>query len=426
MSDVPLYPLMVVAAIGVVNLFAMARLIRSHQIISPVGGLHLNLAVYFVMGPLFYLFVPQSFERQPYHETVAYIGNTGVLVLGGYLIWVLVETLFVRTVGVPFLSYARAVPADMLMLVGAASMLGYIVSQNEIAASGAGTVFVVLKNLLFPTLLLALCRVRRSDYFGIALAVLAVTVYVGLGAASAWRSDLVLTGMCVLLYVMLNAPRLTVPAVLVSLAILWLGLPTLQVKKLYYAEYLDAPVATILRSQDLTSAQRTDMLAEFMSSRVNSMREVAYVERGLDVGLMTKRGGDSYVDAVVQLVPRVVWSNKPSFNYSLNYVVPRQIGLVAWEDPNTSWSVNAYAECALNYRSEALLWFIPLLYLAFTLLGKAVNWLYTSPSVRGYASAMLFFQAFNLVGVVNQGTYLLWGLLLLKLVELQLARDRRV
>ena len=146
--------------------------------------------------------------------------------------------------------------------------------------------------------------------------------------------------------------------------------------------------------------------------------EVAYIQHGLETGVIELRDGETYWEAIQQLVPRVVWPRKPSFNATTNYLLPRQIGLLGWEDPFTSWGVSFYAELIWNFGVFHLLWSVPLTFFLVGKLDQLADSLYKHQLVSWLTKTTLFFQFFSIVGLVYVVTYILWVFLLGFIVDI--------
>jgi hypothetical protein len=410
-------PLTIVIAIAAVNMLALTRIVLRRRLVSAIGGLHFSILIYIVIGPAAYLIYEPPAERAPYNQLIEYFITVGVPFLVGYSLWVLLEARLSRGAISSFQVAARIVPSGLVMVVWTIGFMGYFLAQLEIATSGAGTIFIVMKNMLYPSLLIGLCRLRQHDLQSTILALGTLGISIILGATSAWRSDLVVTGVCVVICAIIIVPRLAIPMIAASTVGMWLILPSLQAKKTNFQEYSVSPISAIWNSQDISYDERTDMLATFLAVRVNSLREMAYVARGLDAGLTQSRGGESYINALLHLIPRAIWKSKPSYNLSLNYTLPREIGLVAFTDEGTSWGVNAYAEYLINFPTYSLAIFIPAMFLLFHCFDILSQVIYRSESVQVFAAAVLFFLTFTMVGLVMMGTLMLWGAIFLKLID---------
>jgi len=127
--------------------------------------------------------------------------------------------------------------------------------------------------------------------------------------------------------------------------------------------------------------------------------------------------GETYEQIVLQLVPRILWPDKPSFNQYSNHYIPRRIGLVGEEVEYTSWGVNAYAEFIMNFHYKYLLVFVPLLFGVVNIIDRLISSIYKNPIIMWVTSTSFFFTTFEMVGVVNVSTYILWLLIINKLIE---------
>lgn len=388
--------------------------------VSTINGLHLNTLYMIALGPLIYVLTDPIPERMPFHETVGFMTDVGEFFLVGYLLWSVMEWFLIirpKRTTAPRRLDINSISISVLVGLAFLSVIGYYAAQLEFARSGIGTILIVMKNFMYPCLLAMLLRTQWHSLTDVFFT-LAWTVFVIiLSAASPWRSDLVLSGFCLLLYTSIRKPRFTMPLAAFGVVILWVILPTLQFKKFHYDEYIQSPLSALVKSQQIDVDARTSFLCEFVGVRLNYAREMAYVHRGVKIEMTPRLGGQTYIDSAYQLIPRVIWPDKPSYNYGSNYTVPRAIGLVDWDDEGTSWGVNAYAEFIMNFRMEYLVFFLPLLFLVFHFIELyAIRFMKTSSS-RFLLKSNLFFLMISLVGIVNLGTYIVWCIICLAVLD---------
>ena len=160
---------------------------------------------------------------------------------------------------------------------------------------------------------------------------------------------------------------------LLAAGVLYLILPFQQLKKTYSEEFVQAPEAFFYATLRMNLDDRNAIIMDFVSGRMNGAREMAYVQAGLDNGLISSRNGEGYIDAIKQLVPRLLWPDKPSYNQTTGFTLPREIGLVsAWDDLYTSWGVGFWAEVVWNFPYQSLILLVPLFFFGTTILDRGV------------------------------------------------------
>lgn len=412
------YGVAISLVIGVLSSFSLYTRWRKGLLLTAAGGLHLNALVFFAVGGLCYSWFGAAFGSLPHELAMSYFPKVGGAFLLGYALWVFIEYR-------QFCSLKKVAKEvqevehfslEALAFLSGLAFLGYFLSAYEIALSGAGTIFPVLKNFFYPALLLCILRVSRHDPPSIFLAafILATAGYYAI--FSPWRSEMILVSSCLWLAWILRAPQAFFPALITFLIGFLLLLPFANYKKIHYEEFRTRPYETFTLTLKMEMSERVDFTAQFFGARINSVREMIYVQNGLDAGLTNPRRGESYWEAVQQLVPRDLWPGKPSFNFNSGYMLPRQIGLLGWDDPGTSWGVNPYAEFIWNFGYLNLIWFVPLFFLLASGLDLLANWILTSLAARRFAKVSLFFLTFQTTsGTVNIMTYILWTFILIRL-----------
>jgi hypothetical protein len=290
-------------------------------------------------------------------------------------------------------------------------------SQTAFASSGFGTVFPVLKMFLYPCLVASIINVHLSSPLSVFLLGAAVGIPGVYAFLSVWRSELLLLVIAAGAGLLERFPRRRVTVALAAVVVASILLPFAHLKKVDYARVMADPTGAILESLQLSPSDRVDFLAAFMALRVNGGREVAYVASALDGGRLELRYGATYREAILQLVPRPLWSDKPSYNIGTNFVLARAVGLVGEDDPSTSWGVHAFAETVWNYGLASLMWAVPVAFTLTSLLDRIVRrWLHVGGSLRLTQLAHFFFFL-SVVGFVSSATFVLWSTLAGKTVD---------
>jgi hypothetical protein len=200
-------------------------------------------------------------------------------------------------------------------------------------------------------------------------------------------------------------------------------IPYLNFKKQNPGEARLQPLESFYESQRISWPVRREMALVFFAQRVDYTRELGYVAGAVERGWIELRQGATYQEALLQMIPRFLWSEKPSYNTFTGYYLPRLVGLLGAEDDDTSWSVNLFAEFLWNYPVSYLVGFVPLVFVLFELIDWLANRYLLNASASSLCLLALFFQTFQIVSIVNATTFLLWTVLLMWLFDLSLRRS---
>jgi hypothetical protein len=410
-------------AAGLLGMSALAIWVRLRNgtIITALGGLHLNVFLFFGLGSLAYLWQSVALEdRVPTARLIAAFSRAGPAFLVGYALAVIWDFRRRRKALVvqPPRSNFRSVPVALLILV--LGLIGGWGSRFPFSTSGLGTIFPVLQMLVYPGLAIgvALVSLRRPVSMLIFGVLLAIECYSAL--FSPWRSELIMLASSIGLGYLWRTHR-PFGLIVTLLFAIFILLPFAQEKKLHYQEVTAAPLAAFSRSFAISPQERLFFVADFWAVRIDGARELAYVEEALDSGRIAPRGGLTYWEALQQLVPRLLWPDKPSFNLAPNYYLARQIGLVGWEDPDTSWGVSLYAEAMWNFGAWVLLLFVPIVFMIVEHLDRLVMRSFTDALITQVVMATFFFRFLDVPGAISLVTYILWLLVITKLLDLLLA-----
>jgi hypothetical protein len=372
---------------------------------SGSGGAHLNAALFVGVGGLAYVWNTTP-ERFSHTSILVYCAKTGWPFLGGYVLWLIIDP-------------ANRISPRLLVALFVIGFLSTLVCRVIPAVSGLLIILQVLKNLTYPAFTLLLIRSGRLTTPDLGI-IAATSCAAGVSAfLSPWRSDLVIFGGCFFLAIVLRRPRLKLALVGVALTLIFalISLPFLQLKKHAPQRFTRDPIGLLVESQSTPIKIRVEMLVNFLGMRVDALREMAYVARGLDSRMIVVRNGASYEEAVLQLIPRVLWPSKPSYNQATGSWLPRHIGLLGMDDVSTSWGVNVYGEAIWNWGALSLLGFVPGYFLSIRIIDAAAVRLLKTRVMRTLVECQLFFLTFQMVGLVNATTYIVWTVLLAWLFE---------
>jgi hypothetical protein len=403
--------------IVLLSLRAVIERVRRGTLLTAVGGLHINLMLFYGIG-LFYYTLPFpstglaatiSDHDRNHQRLIEAITIGGWPMCVGYLAAVIFDVRMQRrrsAADAPEPPKREDMRLTVLMGLAIAAALGYLGSLYEFSQSGLGTVFPLLKTTLYPATMLAVWVVSRKRplTWGPFLFALGFAAFVAL--FSPWRSELIFLAGAVGLGLFLRHRKLLLPIATLLFGLL-IMLPFAHAKKLRFEEVRQDPVGQFAGTLDLSLEERLDFLARFWSLRINGARELGYVVDGLRAGRIQVRDGETYWEAVQQLVPRVLWREKPEFNRVANFKLARDVGLVSKGDKTTSWGVNLYAEAVWNFGTFALLLFLPLFTFGAWLIDRLAARL-RDPSTATVVSSTLFFQFLTAVGLVTMVTFLLW------------------
>ncbi len=405
-------------------------LLRRSSLLSAEGGFHINLLVFYGMGPLAYTFVKISWDRFALQSVYLYLEKMQKEI---FLCYLICSTFFFfynkrrKYRSAIFKPQTIEQQTAINLLCGIAlfcSVLGYLSSQSDFARSGVGTIFIVLRNLLFPTLVLLIYNVNWKNKWSVILMIIGFSL-IGISAfMSVWRSELILFIFSVGAGLMLRSRQFLWLALFAVPIIIIVVLPFQNIKKSGKLEGKDLTEA-LFSSVSSSKLDVSEMAVGFVAYRLNYARESAYVIRGIDKNYINYRYGETYLEMFYQLIPRILWPDKPSYNYYTGFILPRKIGLSSKYDRYTSWAVNYIGEFLFNFPIQFLLFFFFLYWGAIRWLDTRIFKLNILPEIRMLFQFALFFQVLNTVTVVNGATYFLWIFIVLRLLSMILKGNNK-
>jgi hypothetical protein len=395
---------------------------RRGDLVTASCGLHINILLFFGVGGLTYTFAAEGWAVRfdPYEQIVEAMANAGMALLAAYTLWVVLEMCIKRSEGhesdfdVPTIDQHALILLSVFWFL---SIVGRFASDSDVAKSSLGTILPVLRMFQYPIVVLVITMASRCKpyTFLFVIAVLALSVYQAF--ISPWRSDVIFLGGAVSLGLMLRGGRMLIASQLLLVASLLFLLPFANQKKIHYDNVIADPFTTFGEILETSLEERLRFVGDFWSIRINGLREAAFVSKGLAEGDISYRYGETYWEALQQLVPRVVWPDKPSFNQTSGFTLPREIGLLSWRDQSTSWGVNFYAEAIWNIGQSGLLLFVPLLFFLVAKLDEVILKRMNNDVLRWLVQGALFFMFIDCVGLVNMGTYLIWSIIIAVVIE---------
>lgn len=405
-------------AIILLALININRLTKQNLILTGEGGLHVNLLIFYGLGALANGFTIFRWEWIIARGLYQYFNEVQATVALTYLALTILILAIKKKPLSDWLNIkgrVREINRITLILLSL-SIVGYVFAEQEFAQSGIGTIFPVLRNLLFPTLVLLIYNVRRSNKTSILLLILGLALIGVNSFLSVWRSQLIMFMFSIGAGLMLKDKRFILLGLIAGPLFFIVILPFQNAKK--YGRIKNQGFSeAVIGSFKNTKVSPFELSVAFVAERMSYARESAYVLRGIDKGYIEYRYGATYAEAIFQLVPRLFWPDKPSYNQLVNRIIPRKIGLVNKLDRNTSWGVNYFAEFLYNF---------PLIYLPlfFLLYWSLIQWLdkLTGKLNLSRESLMmlrfsLFFLVLNTVSLTYSSTYFVWLFVTIKIVD---------
>jgi len=414
MSDPLIHRLLAIIVMALASWRLSARY-KNRRLLTLSGGLHFNALMSMGLAPLLYTMTFQSLEgeRLMKEDILAFSIEPYICFVIGYALFCLFEarqkyeiSLFKRK----SFHHGEMTPFQLFILIGLV-FVGVMGARFGLSTSGAGTLFIIFYLLFYPMIILSVLKLNTKDAESMILCVgLLIATFI-LVFVSPWRSQLVLWTLSVIIGMMLRF-RLPVRAVslygVVFALVFFLIAPFLQYKKTKSGDSDFSLLSAIVESQKISFEQRVEQSFGFISARVNGVREMGFVGNGLVQGLTDKRMGETYSEALQQLIPRVIWPNKPVFNFTSGYRIAREIKLLGWEDDSTSAGLTIWPEAVINFGPYFLIIFVPFSFFLATQVDRYSRKFIAESAGVWILDTTYFFIAFNLVSVVQFGTQFIW------------------
>lgn len=387
---------------------------------TSVSGLYMSAALFLGIGPISYYLSYFTWELLTPKIVSFYLAQVMPFLTGGFLL-VFLRDFFQRkkvseqTHDVELQGEPNFIKYVIFFFI--LSLIGYFLAQTDIAHSGVGTFFPVFRLFLYPSIILAVYQVRLSNKLTIIIACIVLILGFYFTLTSIWRSQLILFMGSVAIGLLKRSLKYGFPILIGGLVFILLILPFQHLKKVEYQKVKSDLSGNFFRTLDLGFEQRLNFAALFFAERINYGREIAYIQHAIDKKWLPSRKGETYQELFLQVIPRSIWPDKPSFNFFTNYYLPRRVGLVSEDDYYTSWGVNVYAEFIFNLSYPFLVFFVPLLFSLFNWIDNQIKGWYSNSVIKWIVSTTMFFVAFEMVGIVNVSTYIIWMLLVAKLSE---------
>ena len=390
-------------SIGIISISCMTilRLYKRGQLMTPTGGAHFQIFVFFGVGGLVLSLLSSSDPRLSEPE-VHYFGDLALQVFFfGYIIS------FVSQRILCFVISADRSARDLRPLIGGATNVALALVSLSIISIGFlfpgvtfGAIQVYLGTLFYPTLFLSIVNFHFYSFNGRMACILLFVVTLFFGFYSPWRSFLVVTMVTCGLGVAVQYKRL-IPWAAVGLGIgLLVVFPFQLLKRADLAQFQADPIGLFSKTLTIGTDERLEMLGSFFVVRLSYARELVYVTRALEFGLLEKQYGETYAAIIYQIIPRFIWPEKPELARWAGFDLPRRVGLLESTDLSTSWAVNPFAEACYNFGLSGLLWFIPVFFAFISLLEFTANSIYRDNRSKRLASICLFFAILSMTTVI--------------------------
>jgi hypothetical protein len=388
--------LLILATLSLLSTHALWMRYRDDRLLTPAGGLHLQILIFFCLGGFCFLGFPSVEPRLADDEMAELTYESCLPLLIGYAIVCALEFGWRRSNsdGGGIQNRLDCVGGNELLVLLIVGFASNMLAATETAEAGANVIASYLSLVFFPSILLLISRVLGQKatirgHLGIVAATLVASVF---GFYSPWRSILVILGFTILFAIFLKRPRWLPATFAIGFCFLMAIVPFQLIKRANFEEFQEAPVAVIGRSLEVDLDDRLVMVGEFFSRRLSYVRELAYVNDALDSGMSLASSETSYFEGLVQqMVPRMLWPDKPALAYAAGFSVPRQIGLLSPDDPGTSWSVNMFAEAVYHFSSWDLVWFVPLVFYISELIQRSVRRVFKVDQARLIANISAFY-----------------------------------
>jgi hypothetical protein len=410
---------------SIVGMFISAK---KGSFLTGVNGLNMMALLFLGVGPLCYIFFPidERGDKIVSPQTVMQLfALIAPYFISGYTLSLLIQLFMKSSDGSKTLYKELLVPSDQLLktlakgkiLFFILSTVGYMLAKLEISSSGLGTLFPVFKSFLYPNMVLSIYTLNTKNSKSLLMMLLICSVGFYFAVTSWWRSELIMASGAIVIGLLLKSKRAIVPVIILGLFGILYILPFQQVKKFEYERTKKDLTGTFLKTLQLSLDERVAFASMFFAERINYGREISYAQNGLNKGYVQYRNGMSYLEVVLQLIPRVIWTDKPSFNTYNNRERAMKLGLIGDEDEFTAWGVNIYAEFILNFNFFWLVFFVPAVMLLFRWLDHLAIRLSEDEVIRFMITVTLFFISFEMVSLLFTSTFILWCFIVAKLFE---------
>jgi len=401
---------LLILSLGFMSFILLLTRFRNNDLITPVSGLHLQVFILFFIGGMAYLFFPSGDPSVAEGDVPELIIEACIPFVVGYSL-VFFGELYIKKINkyklsngyyIKNLSKNKIFSKSDIILLAVLSIFGITLGTDKL-------IFLVyLGNFYYPTIFIFLLSYAGFDTTNKLIVTISFMSFaVFLGFYSPWRSILVILLITILMVVAIRAPKRMPIFFIGGIFFMSILLPFQMLKKDRFDEFLRSPVSIISESLSIESLSRVTMIGEFIAVRVDYMRELIYVYRDNPSGLRGGRGGEYIESLYQQVIPRFLWPGKPAVADNVTFYLPRELGLVQFEDADTSWALNMFAEATYFFGGWCLLWFMPIVFSLATLLENVIERIYKHLKSKILASITLFYLILSSTTVTFMTTYVL-------------------
>lgn len=395
-------------------------------LLTGVTGLHFTILLFFGIGLICYSIFGLSYnDRVPTNVVLSKIALFYPYFLAGYSFISYLDFRAISREKASNLSISAKLNSikssininKFNLFIYTISFIALLFSELSFVTSGIGTFIPVLSNFLYPICILIAFQFTWDDTFARNNFIILILTVGIVAFASAWRSQLIFLFASILIG--FNLKHKINPFFIVGMAVafFYFILPFQQIKKSNFEEFNFDAQAAFEAGLDYTFENRIQLVSDFFSERINYCREMGYVQNAIDNNQIQLRNGETYKEIFLQLIPRFLWSSKPSYNTFTGYEIPRKVDLLSYNDEYTSWAVTAFAEFIYNYSYKMLPLFIFLLYFLLKTIDNLCSKLSLLPHYAWLLQTTFFFLSLNLVSVIYSSTYFLWTFIVILILN---------
>lgn len=354
--------LVVPAVISGVSGFRIWRLFCAHSLLTGVGGVHIQIFLFYGLGGLAFVSFPASEHALSSAQIDYFVLSAGGKFVSGYVLAVLAERIVRKCSRSALALDPQPRLTERSFAVIAALGIAGMLFEQLLPSVSSSAISAYLKAFSYPAIFFSIVDARRSMFWFSLAGVLFLSA-ADVAFFSLWRSVLVMLSATIMLGIAVRNSRLLPASFAIGVLALGLILPFQIIKRVDPEAFNESPVRVLEESLSIEFEDRYAIIGDFFAKRLDYMRELAYVSRAIDTDTLELQNGSTYTAVLLQMVPRTLWPGKPEVASWAGFELPRIIGLTARSDQSTSWAVNMFAEAAYNFGTDALLLAVPALLL---------------------------------------------------------------
>jgi hypothetical protein len=398
------------------------------DLFTPSGGLHFQVFLFFCLGGFCYVLFSEVEPNLSSDQILDYGYAACLPILIGYTIVVACEYIWlwkskgedVRRRGASF-DITNSFPLHTRLLVSGFGSAGLLL-QQILANSPLEQLSTYLSLFFFPALLLGMASWKRANAMGNGITILLLIQSLVTSFYSAWRSMLIITLVTILLGISANRMSRNrqlsmLAAGLVGFLLLCYVIPFQIMKRNDIVAFETDPESVVIASLNISLGDRISTVGEFIASRMTYLRESIYVDLAVENGF-DLQNGETYINIFNQLIPRMVWPDKPEVAQWAGFDLPRSVGLLQRDDETTSWAVNMFAEATYNFGIWCTLWFVPLAFGFVHIFQAMLRRLYRTREAMVLANVVAFYLVLETTTVIFMSSLIVSLILIVKIVEI--------